>query len=142
MKVETILKAKGSAVFTILTTATLASAVVELNTRNVGALVVTAPDGSVAGILSERDIVRRIDDAPAELLARLVSTAMTPKPFTCTPDDELDNILQLMTQKRIRHLPVVVEGALVGLISIGDVVKRKIELAEEEASALRDYIAS
>lgn len=142
MKVETILKAKGSGVFTISTTATLAAAVDELNTKNIGVLVVTAPDGSIAGILSERDIVRRIDDAPSELLARPVSTAMTPKPFTCAPEEELDAVLQLMTKKRIRHLPVVVDGALAGLISIGDLVKRKIELAEEEAAALRDYIAS
>lgn len=142
MKVEQILQNKGTDVFAVTGSDTLADAVSVLNEKNIGAVVVKDDAGGVVGILSERDIVRRLGDDGKKTLGLLVRECMTPKPFTCAPDAELDDVLAQMTNKRIRHLPVINGGKLVGVISIGDVVKRKIELALQEAQALKEYISS
>jgi len=142
MKVEDILHAKGTSVITVRAADSVAEALRLLNTHNIGALAVIGDDGRLEGVLSERDIIRRLTGAETDLFSRRVETCMTRVPHTCTRDTPIDDIMQLMTNRRIRHVPVVEGGVLCGLVSIGDVVKRKIELAEREASALRDYIAS
>lgn len=142
MKVEHILQAKGSDVFTVRDTATIAEAVGLLAEKNIGAVVVKNGSGGVAGILSERDIVRRLKSQGADVLSARVSSCMTATVITCDPGDSIDDLMAKMSKRRIRHLPVVENGALVGLVSIGDVVKRKIEEAEQEAATLREYISS
>lgn len=142
MKVAKILQSKGSEVFAVAETDTVAAAVEVLTDRNIGAVVVKDAAGAVAGILSERDIVRRLRaEGPAALNAR-VGACMTKRPFTCGPEDTVDDLMSVMTAKRVRHLPVVEGAQLLGLISIGDVVKRKIDEAEREAQALKEYISS
>lgn len=142
MLVAHILQSKGTAVITIAESAQISDAVELLNKHNIGALIVTGSDGGVTGILSERDVVRRLSGLAGSVLMQPVSSCMTRNPVTCTSQHELDAVMQLMTNRRIRHLPVVEDGSLAGMISIGDVVKRKIEVTEEEAAALREYIAS
>lgn len=142
MHVDTILQTKGSVVHTLPDTATLADAVRALNTHNIGALVVTRANGAIAGMLSERDIIRRLGDDSAHALAMTVQECMTHSVFTCTRDTEIADIMARMTKLRIRHIPVTEGDRLIGIISIGDVVKRKIEEAEHEAKALKEYIAS
>lgn len=142
MKVDQILQCKGAAVFAVRETDAISDAVAVLNEKNIGAVVVRDSAGGAVGILSERDIVRRLGEKGASVLSMSVAQCMTPEPYTCTPDTTLDEIMTLMTNKRIRHLPVTNSGKLVGVISIGDVVRRKIEQAEFEARALKDYISS
>ena len=142
MQVENILQSKGTAVHTVTAGAPLSEAVQLLNTHKIGAVVVVDAKGGVAGILSERDIVRRLGTDPAKLLASPVRTAMTAKVITATRAHTVSDLMELMTRHRIRHIPVVDGTTLVGIVSIGDVVKRKIEETEQEALALREYIAS
>lgn len=141
MKVEHILQSKGTDVFAVRADDSIAEAVGVLNDRNIGAVVVRDHSGKVVGILSERDIVRRIGWHGVEAMAMRVSECMTGDPFTCTPDESIEDVMAMMTQKRIRHLPVTEGGRIVGVVSIGDVVKRKIEKAEQETAALKEYIA-
>lgn len=141
MRVEHILQAKGRDVHWVAADAEIREAVAILSERNIGAVVVK--DGPrMVGILSERDVVRRLKRDGAETLTQRVRACMTPDPISCSPEHALDEILEIMTRQRIRHLPVARDGALLGMISIGDVVKHKIELAEREAAALKQYIAS
>lgn len=142
MYVETILQTKGSAVHTLADTGRLADAVAALNRHNIGALVITGTNGRLVGILSERDIVRRLDKDPAGALDLTIAECMSRNIVTCTRDTTIADVMELMTRHRIRHMPVVEGDEMVGIISIGDVVKRKIEEAEQEAAALREYIAS
>lgn len=142
MKVINILQSKGVDVFSVTQDMTLKQAVDVLGEKNIGAVIVKDSAGKVTGILSERDVVRRIRTDGPEVLSKTVAACMTPSPITCAPDALLDEILAKMTEKRIRHLPVVEGGKLIGVISIGDVVKRKIDNAERETAALREYIAS
>ncbi len=142
MKVEQILQAKGADVFAVSDADSIAEAVSVLNDKNIGAVVVKDQSGGVVGILSERDIVRRLGANGPEALNMRVADCMTPKPYTCSPEATIDDVMGQMTEKRIRHLPVTSDGALVGVVSIGDVVKRKIENAEQEAAALKEYIAT
>ena len=142
MKVEQILKSKGADVFAVMETDSISDAVSVLNEKNIGAVVVRGNSGKVVGILSERDVVRRLGSKGGDALVMRVQECMTPDPFTCSSEATLDDVMSQMTHKRIRHLPVTNEGELVGVISIGDVVKRKIELAEQEAQALKEYISS
>lgn len=142
MKVINILQSKGVEVFAVSPGMTLKDAVDVLGEKNIGAVIVKNSAGEVTGILSERDVVRRIRTDGPGVLARTVAECMTPSPFTCSPEATLDEILEKMTKKRIRHLPVVDGGRLIGVISIGDVVKLKIDNAEREAAALREYIAT
>jgi len=141
MNVETILRDKGDWVATIRPDATIAEAVEMLNRERVGALVVSEVGGEVAGVLSERDIVRALGRFGEDLLSRPVDEIMTRNVITCEPGDTVGELMSEMTNRRIRHLPVVVEGRLRGIVSIGDVVKNRLDEVEFEASSLRSFIA-
>jgi CBS domain-containing protein len=142
MHVDHILKSKGSTVHTVRSDARIAEAIAVLNSRKIGAVVVLDAVGGVAGILSERDIVRHMGDDPKALLERPVSDCMTKTVITSTRLTTIAELMNQMTRFRVRHIPIIEDGELLGIVSIGDVVKRKIEEAESEAAALRDYIAS
>jgi len=141
MFVETILRTKGGNVHTLSEAATLADAVAALKSHNIGALVVTDAAGALSGILSERDIVRHLGTDPATTLALPVTACMSRDPVTCTSSTSVAEIMESMTRHRVRHVPVIDGGTMVGIVSIGDVVKSKIEEVEHEAEAMRDYIA-
>ena len=142
MLVSTILEAKGDAVATIPRTATLADAVAELVRHRVGALVVSPGDGTIEGIPSERDIVRSLSELRSDTLDQQVQTVMSSKVHLCAPDATVDSIMTLMTEERIRHVPVVVDGQLAGIISIGDVVKTRIGELEKDRDELMEYITA
>lgn len=142
MRVATILENKGSTVATINGTATLAEAAGELRLRGVGALVVSIDGRSIEGIVSERDVVRRLAERGAQSLDEPVSSVMTSEVRTCVPSDTCDDLMRVMTEHRMRHLPVVVDGNLSGIVSIGDVVKHRVNELEAESEALHDYIAT
>ena len=142
MKVEHILQSKGADVFAVSGATTVKDAIDILGDKNIGAVVVKDGAGQVSGIFSERDVVRRLKSEGAGVLARPVSDCMTTDPVTCTKETTLDELMAEMTNRRIRHMPVVDQGRLVGIVSIGDVVKRKIDDAEREAAILRQYISS
>ncbi|HEY4375898.1 MAG TPA: CBS domain-containing protein, partial [Acidimicrobiales bacterium] len=112
----------------------------ELTTHRIGALVVTTDGRSIAGILSERDIVRHLAERGGDGLADAVAAAMTSTVRTCGPADTVEDLMEVMTEHRIRHLPVIIDGDLAGIISIGDVVKHRVEALEEERRHLTDYI--
>ena len=140
MLVRTILAQKGTEVDTVAPTATVASAVDVLARRRIGALVVS-PDGSVIeGILSERDIVRGLAEQGPGVLDQPVSSLMTSEVTTCVADDTADLLMGLMTDRRIRHLPVVASGRLAGIVSIGDVVRHLSAERHVEIRYLTDYI--
>ncbi len=142
MIVDHILQSKGAKVHTIRAEAKVAEAIRVLNDENIGAVVVVDANDAVIGILSERDVIRSMKGDAATVLFSPVSSYMTSSVFTCTPDSAIDEVMQHMTNRRIRHMPVLRDGKLAGVISIGDVVKRKIEETEGEAAALREYIAT
>lgn len=142
MLVDNILQAKGGTVHTVSADASVSDAIQILNTYNIGAVVVVGEGGGVVGILSERDVVRHLGNDPVGALARAVSECMTPGVITATRNTTVALVMERMTQFRIRHLPIVEPEGLVGIVSIGDVVKRKIEEAEQEAEAMREYISS
>ena len=125
MKLSAVLAAKGNRVFTITPGATIADAVAMLAENNIGALIVTAIDGLPVGMLSERDIIRRLSDGPG-VLTELVSDLMTSPVTSGTSNDDADSVLQTMTSKRFRHLPVVDHDELVGMVTIGDLVKSEL----------------
>lgn len=141
MNVETILRNKGNRVSTIRSDATIADAVDMLRRYGIGALVVSDDDSGVDGILSERDIVNSLADDGTELLSRPVSEVMTRAVLTCEPQDTVAELMAEMTNRRIRHFPVVENGKLCGIVSIGDVVKSRLDEIEFEASSLRSFIA-
>jgi CBS domain-containing protein len=141
MNVVTILKQKGRSVTTIPPTATLQEAAKRLVHRRIGALVVVGARGQIEGIISERDIIRALAEAGAACLERPVAESMTRQVVTCQESDTLDEMMAMMTQRRFRHVPVVTDGDLVGIISIGDVVKHHVAEIEMEATAMRAYIA-
>lgn len=141
MRIQDVLRAKGGEVYTISPEATVTELLARLASHNVGALVVCADDDTVAGIVSERDVVRRLDDRGTEVLGATVSQIMTTTVTTCSERDAVEELMRLMTDRRIRHVPVVRDGRLVGLISIGDVVKHRIGELEHERQNLIGYIA-
>ncbi|MCB1517853.1 MAG: CBS domain-containing protein [Hyphomicrobiaceae bacterium] len=141
MNVMTILERKGNAVVTLETGAKVSDAVTLLRQHNIGALVVLDPSGAVAGITSERDVVRLLADSGSGSLDRPIEACMTAEPYVAAKDTSVDELMSMMTQHRVRHLPVVEGGRLAGIISIGDVVKLKIEATEADRAALMDYIA-
>ena len=141
MNVETILRDKGDWVATIRPDATIAAAVEMLNRERIGALVVSDDGADVAGVLSERDIVRALGRRGEDLLSRPVGEIMTRDVITCQPADTVGELMSEMTNRRIRHLPVVADGRLRGIVSIGDVVKNRLDEVEFEASSLRSFIA-
>lgn len=141
MSVKSILKEKGSKVFTLPPETTLDTVAKELAERHIGAVVILEGERLV-GIVSERDLVRCIAERGAAALNEPASAAMTRRVETCTLSDTIDEVMQRMTTSRFRHVPVLEEGRLVGLISIGDVVKRRIDDAERERDDMRAYILS
>lgn len=141
MTVALILKAKGNAVFTIEPTRVLSEAVQILCERKIGAVIVTDAKGKPEGILSERDIVAALGNGGREALMRPVKDFMSSPVITCARGDSVEELMERMTDRRIRHLPVVEQGRLVGIVSIGDVVKRRIAETEFEANSMREYIA-
>ncbi len=142
MTVARILSEKGREVFTTQPHRTLKELDDLLASKGVGAVVVADAAMSVLGILSERDVVRVMAQHGAAALDDPVSRHMTPKVITVTRDDTVDHVMQTMTEGRFRHLPVVEDGRLVGIISIGDVVKRHVNTIDSERQALREYIAT
>jgi CBS domain-containing protein len=139
VRIADVLKNKGAGVLTVGPDMTVADLLASLVTRNVGAMVVVT-DGAPVGIVSERDVVRRLHEFGAELLERPVSDIMTAKVITCTPEDELDSLSALMTTNRVRHVPVLQNGHLSGIVSIGDVVKTRMEQLEAQQEQLEAYI--
>lgn len=142
MTVRAILSLKGRESVTIAPDATLAEAARLLSQHRIGALVITGPEQRVVGILSERDIVHRLALLGAGALTQQVGSAMTREVVTCTEDETIPDLMQRMTAGRFRHVPVVDRGGLVGIISIGDVVKFRLAELEREHDALREYIAT
>ncbi|NWG46652.1 MAG: CBS domain-containing protein [Alphaproteobacteria bacterium] len=142
MKVHTILKQKGRGVVTVQGGHTMEDASKLLAKHRIGAVVVTDTAGRVVGVLSERDVVRALAEHGGPALARPVREFMTQEVVTCGGDETVDQLMELMTERRIRHLPVLDGGELVGIVSIGDVVKMKIAATEFEAEALKQYIAA
>lgn len=141
MNVETILRNKGDWVATIRPDATIAEAVEMLNRERIGALVVSEADGSVDGVLSERDIVSALAAHGDDLLSRPVDAVMTRNVVTCDPADTVQDLMAEMTNRRFRHFPVVRDGRLCGIVSIGDLVKNRLDEVEFEANSLRSFIA-
>lgn len=142
MKVAAILKDKGGKVVTAKPEDTVAAVADLLKREKIGAVVVTGAGGSVAGILSERDIVRAIPAKGIDLLESRAADLMTRDVVTCTPDMDVHEVQKLMTEGRFRHIPVVVDGKLTGIVSVGDVVKQRLDELEAEAGALRSYIST
>ena len=141
MNVETILRTKGRTVATIRQDETVSAAIDQLITRNIGALVVSDDGESVDGIVSERDIVHGLAEHGPDLLSLRLAEVMTRQVVTCDPSDSVDQLMAEMTNRRIRHFPVVQEGRLCGIVSIGDVVKSRLDEVEYEARSLRSFIA-
>ena len=142
MRVSGILKDKGSDVATVTTNQTLAHASDELRRRRIGALVVTNDGETIEGILSERDVVHAIALFGHAVLNQPVTTAMTAEVWTCSPDDTTEELAQAMTYHRTRHLPVMNQGKLVGIVSIGDIVKSRLTELEREREQLTNYITT
>lgn len=142
MTVARILEDKGSDVFTLSEDASIMDAVRSLGEHKVGAMVVTDRNNGISGILSERDVVGAISTRGVGALSEPVSALMTKNVVTCTEDMPITKLMELMTQGRFRHLPVERDGKLAGIISIGDVVKRRIAEVEQEADEIRHYISS
>jgi CBS domain-containing protein len=140
MTVKAILSRKGKDVLTIEPTATLAAAVKLLTDRRIGAVVITGADRQVIGILSERDIVRAFAASGPAALDQEVGQVMTRKVMTCDEAETVASLMERMTQGKFRHLPVVERGRLAGIVSIGDVVKYRLEEVEKESTAMREYI--
>jgi CBS domain-containing protein len=142
MHVETILRSKGRSVTTVAPEARIATAVALLRRHAVGALVVSRDGVEIEGIISERDIVIALADHGAATRQLTVADLMSRHVITCQREDAIADLAALMTERRIRHLPVVDRGALAGIVSIGDVVKHRIDEVEGEASSMREFIAS
>jgi CBS domain-containing protein len=144
MNVKAILAAKqrnlGGDIISIEPTADLAAAAKLLSAHRIGAVVIRGAGERLAGILSERDIVRALSDHGADALALPVGQVMTREVATCGEDDTVASIMERMTAGKFRHMPVIANGRLTGLISIGDVVKQRVEEIEGESEAMRDYI--
>jgi CBS domain-containing protein len=141
MNVETILRNKGSRVATIRPDAMIAEAVETLNREHIGALVVSEDGESVDGMVSERDIVTALGEYGADLLSRPVDEIMTRNVIACDPADTVQELMAEMTNRRFRHLPVLKDGRLCGIVSIGDLVKNRLDEIEFEANSLRSFIA-
>jgi CBS domain-containing protein len=142
MTVKAILSRKGNAVVAIEPTASLMEAAKCLAERGIGSVIVKGPGDRVVGLLSERDIVRTVAEKGAPALSRSVESVMTRRVVTCTEADTVGEIMEQMTRGKFRHLPVVEGERLIGIISIGDVVKYRLEEMEAEQSAMREYIAT
>jgi CBS domain-containing protein len=142
MNIGQILKAKGRAVATARPDATLLEIVSKLSQKKIGAIVVVGDNGEVAGIISERDVIRKLGERGAEVLSEPVSQSMTTSVISCQEATTLDELMEVMTQGRFRHVPVIEDGALIGIVSIGDVVKNHIAEVEMEVTAMRGYFVT
>ncbi len=142
MNVNTILNVKGGDVITVSTSTPILEVTKTLAKFGIGSIVVTKEDGTLAGIVSERDVVRAIAHMGIDVTNEPVSEIMTENIITCDRNDSINKIMGIMTSKRFRHMPVVEEGELKGIVSIGDVVQQRIAEAELEANAMRSYIAT
>jgi CBS domain-containing protein len=142
MNVAAILKQKGRGVFTTPPDTSLFEITKLLGMHGIGCIVITGSDGNVIGIVSERDVVREISRAGSSVLKEPVERCMTKSVMTCREADTIDRLMAEMTAHRFRHMPVVEKGRLIGLVSIGDVVRMRIAEAEMEAAAMREYIAT
>ncbi len=141
MTIASIIHGKPHRLITVAPDESLQQAAEVLTRERIGALLVLKPNGDVAGILSERDIVKAVGVKGADVLARPVAELMTKEVTCCAPEDTVDEAMAIMTERRFRHLPVRHGGRIVGILSIGDVVKMKVEEAEAESQSLREYIA-
>ncbi|HVU72177.1 MAG TPA: CBS domain-containing protein [Mycobacteriales bacterium] len=142
MRISDVLRTKGSGAHTISPDAYVTDLIAELAEHHVGALVVSGDGSTVAGIVSERDIVRRLHSAGAEVLQWRVAEIMTVDVHSAAPETLVEDLAREMTERRIRHVPVVVDGALVGIVSIGDVVKNRIDELQTERDQLEAYVRS
>ncbi|SRR5579871_3510177 len=141
MQIRDLLLIKGDAVEVIGPDATLDEVARHLTRCGIGALVVSRGDGAVDGIVSERDVVREVAAEGAGALSRTVADVMTTPVTTCALDDEVTSLMATMTEQRVRHLPVVSEGRLVGIVSIGDVVKSRVDQLERDRKELLEYVS-
>lgn len=139
MRIAEILRNKGSAVCTVPPETTICELIGDFARYNIGAMVVVA-DEAVVGIITERDVVRRLHDHGPSILAAPARDLMTTDVATCLPSDTVDSLAETMTARRVRHLPVVVDGRLLGIVSIGDVVKSRIDELQDERDQLESYI--
>jgi CBS domain-containing protein len=142
MFVSDILSQKGGLVFTVTMATTVAQIAHQLGARRIGSVLVMADTDVVAGIVSERDLVRAVSQHGAAALDLEARQVMTHDVMTCHPDDSIDHVMEMMTTGRFRHVPVVDRGELLGIVSIGDVVKARLEEARHETEALRAYIVA
>jgi CBS domain-containing protein len=142
MFVSDILAQKGGLVFTVTPGTSVAQLSQQLSTRRIGSMLVVDGEGSVAGIVSERDLVRALASHGAKAMELEARQVMTRDVVTCDPDDSIDQVMQTMTSGRFRHLPVMRHGELLGLVSIGDVVKARLEETKYETEALKAYIVA
>ncbi len=142
MFVSDILAQKGGLVFSVTPGTSVAQLSQQLSTRRIGSMLVLDGEGAVAGIVSERDLVRALASHGAKAMELEARQVMTREVVTCDPDDSIDEVMQTMTSGRFRHLPVVRHGELLGLVSIGDVVKARLEEAKHETEALKAYIVA
>jgi CBS domain-containing protein len=140
MKISSLLARKGSSVATISRGATVSEVVAQLVSHGIGALVVSEDGDHIDGIVSERDVVRGLAASGAALLGEEVSSIMTEEVLTCSPEDETETLMSIMTERRIRHVPIVTGDCLCGIVSIGDVVKSRIDELEKDRRELVDYI--
>jgi CBS domain-containing protein len=140
MRIVDVLRGKGSSVATVEPSASVGDLVAALAEHNVGALPVLEA-GRLVGIVSERDVVRRLHMGGAGLLQLRVADIMSASVTTCEPHDKIEDLARIMTERRFRHMPVVADGELVGIVSIGDLVKARIDLLEAEREQLQSYIA-
>ncbi|HEY2204605.1 MAG TPA: CBS domain-containing protein [Pseudonocardia sp.] len=140
-RISDVLRNKGSEVATVNPETTVSDLLDLLVGKNIGAVVVTSED-AVVGIVSERDVVHLVHNRGSDLLSSPVSEIMSTEVVSCVPEDEVDNLMRTMTDRRIRHLPVVIDGQLAGIVSIGDMVKARIGELEEERAHLHSYLAA
>jgi CBS domain-containing protein len=142
MNIAQILKAKGRAVATARPDSTISEIIAKLAQKRIGAIVIVGDSGDVVGILSERDVIRRLGERGSAALQEPASQSMTAAVVSCQETSTLDELMELMTQGRFRHVPVIEDGALVGIVSIGDIVKHHIAEVEMEVTAMRGYFAT
>ena len=142
MKIEDVLRNKGTAVVTIEPTATVDQLVALMAEHNIGAVVVSTDGTHIEGIVSERDVVRALAADGGDLLARTVADLMTAEVTVATPQDRIEDTAHTMTERRVRHIPVVVNGELTAIVSIGDVVKHRMDELSDERNQLLGYLHS
>ncbi len=142
MNIGQILKAKGRAVATARPDVTLLEIANKLAQKMIGAIVIVGDRGDVVGIVSERDVIRKLGERGPEVLNEPVAQTMTSSVISCQESSTLDELMEIMTQGRFRHVPVIEDGALVGIVSIGDIVKNHIAEVEMEVTAMRGYFVT